>query len=568
MPEQSEIIPLLKRKGVIDDTFIALLQAEADRKGVSPFRVLAQETELGQDTKLIIRTICEELGYDYMDLSSVEPDPESYELISRDYALKNAILPVGMDQGALQVVVPLNKMDDFEIESELREVTRENFIHFAVAPTKDIRDEINRVYRADQQIALLAENSRDALLDNSLSTSPLIEPEVTEESSIVTYVNMVLAQAIRDKASDIHFDSRENHLLVRYRIDGVMHDSAIAPREMQPEIISRLKIMSRLDPSNTRTPQDGRISQVIENKKIDFRVAVGPTIFGEKVVLRVLDNSSAQLPLTSLGFSERNLDNFRHSVNRPHGLVLLTGPTGSGKSTTLYAALNEKVSPEINIITVEDPVEYRIDGINQIEINNGVGRNFGRVLRSVLRQDPDVILIGEIRDFETAQIAIEAGLTGHMVYSTLHTNTAAGSLTRLVEMGIQPYLVASTLECAVSQRLVRKLCNACKELHQTTPEELDNLQFSYDPEQDLPLVYVPHEGGCRECSGTGFRGRVGIHEVMTVSPEIERAVVAGEQELEIQRIALEQGMKTLRQDGYEKVSQGITSFDEVLRVAE
>jgi len=567
MPEQSEIIPLLKRKGVIDDTFIELLKSEADRKGVSPFRVLAQETELGQDTKLIIRTICEEIGYDYLDLSTVEPDPDAYELISRDYALKNAILPVGIDQGSLLVVVPLNKMDDFEMETELREVTRQNFVRFAVSPTRDIKDEINRVYRADQAIALLAETSRDALVDTS-STNTLIEPEVSEESSIVTYVNMVLAQAIRDKASDIHFDPRETHLLIRYRVDGVMKDSVIAPREMQQEITSRLKIMSRLDPSNNRTPQDGRISQTIDGKKIDFRVAVGPTVFGEKVVLRVLDNSSASLPLTSLGFAEKNLDNFRHAVNRPHGLVLLTGPTGSGKSTTLYAALSEKVSPEINIITVEDPVEYRIDGINQIEINNGVGRNFKTVLRSVLRQDPDVILIGEIRDFETAQIAIEAGLTGHMVYSTLHTNTAAGSLTRLVEMGIQPYLVGSTLECAVSQRLIRKLCNTCRELQDVSAEELDALEFNYDAEAGVPALYTAKKEGCKDCGGTGYRGRIGIHEVLVVSPEIERAVVAGEGELEIQRIAIEQGMKTLRQDGYDKVSLGITSFDEVIRVAE
>jgi type IV pilus assembly protein PilB len=337
-----------------------------------------------------------------------------------------------------------------------------------------------------------------------------------------------------------------------------------SPKNIQSGVISRLKIMADINIAERRIPQDGRLSVTVTGKKIDLRVATLPTVWGEKVVMRVLDNSTAMLNLSDLGFSQRNYDRYSVSFNKPYGMILVTGPTGSGKSTTLYATLNIVSRPEINVITVEDPVEYRIAGINQVQTNPKAGLTFATALRSILRSDPDVVLIGEVRDHETAQIAIEAALTGHLVLTSLHTNDAPSAMTRLVEMGIEPFLVGSALDAVLAQRLARRLCSKCKEPYTADPEVLRSARFPWQDGEPLPILH--RAVGCPACAKTGYRGRLALHEVMTVTEEVERLTVERASAMEIARVATQQGMRSLRLDGMDKVLGGVTSLEEILRV--
>jgi type IV pilus assembly protein PilB len=351
---------------------------------------------------------------------------------------------------------------------------------------------------------------------------------------------------------------------VRYRIDGVLHEMQAAPKAIQNGVISRLKIMSDIDIAERRKPQDGRMSVSHGGRKIDLRVATLPTVYGEKVVMRILDNNSSSMDLSNLNLLEHNAKVFETSYRKPYGMILVTGPTGSGKSTTLYTTLHAVARPEINVITVEDPVEYRMKGINQVQVNPKAGLTFASALRSILRSDPDVVLLGEIRDHETAQIAIEASLTGHLVLSTLHTNDAPSAITRLTEMDIEPFLVGSALDCVVAQRLARRLCDRCKTPYSHDPRSLDALHIGYDSSQPVPTLFQPV--GCSGCSNTGYHGRIALHEVMAVTEEIERLAVSRASSAEIGRLAREQGMLTLRQDGWAKAQLGFTSIEEILRV--
>jgi type IV pilus assembly protein PilB len=351
---------------------------------------------------------------------------------------------------------------------------------------------------------------------------------------------------------------------VRYRIDGVLHDSHRSPKHIQNGVVSRLKIMADMNIAERRLPQDGRLSVNYQGRKVDLRIATLPTVWGEKVVARILDNSQAHLGLADLGFSEPNYRRFAESYNKPYGMILATGPTGSGKSTTLYATLNLLNKPDVNVITVEDPVEYRLAGINQVQTNTKAGLTFASALRSILRCDPDIVLIGEIRDHETAQIAIEAALTGHLVLSTLHTNDAASAVTRLVEMGIEPFLVGSAVDAVLAQRLCRSLCHRCRQPYEPAPQELLDIGFPWTEDEPLPTLYRPE--GCTSCGGTGYHGRLALHEVMTVTEEIERLAVARASTEDINQMAHSQGMSSLRQDGWLKVGLGRTSVEEVLRV--
>ena len=369
---------------------------------------------------------------------------------------------------------------------------------------------------------------------------------------------------IQDRASDIHIEPTETDLRVRYRIDGVLKEVQRSPRQIQAGVISRVKILSEIDIAEHRKPQDGRMSVNHHGRKIDLRVATLPTVWGEKVVMRILDNSTARLDLKDLGFLERNKKVYEESYTKPYGMMLVTGPTGSGKSTTLYATLNAVARPEINVITVEDPVEYRLPGINQVQVNPKAGLTFAVALRSILRCDPDVVLVGEIRDHETAQIAIEAALTGHLVLSTLHTNDAPSAITRLIEMGIEPFLVGSALDCVTAQRLARRLCSKCKVAYQATELEMTVAKFIWAPGDPLPELF--RAAGCTACSNTGYRGRLALHEVMPVDEDIERHAVAHSSSSEIAETARAHGMIPLRQDGLVKVVAGLTSIEEILRV--
>jgi type IV pilus assembly protein PilB len=387
--------------------------------------------------------------------------------------------------------------------------------------------------------------------------------EIIEDAPIVKLVNSIITRGVRERASDIHIEPQEKDLRVRYRIDGVLHEVMRSPKSIQPGLISRFKIMAGLDIAEKRKPQDGHCSLTVSGKVYDFRVATLPTIYGERVVLRILAKESVLFDLDKLGFLPDSLGKFRNAYTKPYGAILITGPTGSGKSTTLYATLNVLNTPEKNIVTIEDPVEYRLPGINQVQVNPKIGFTFARGLRAILRTSPDIVMVGEIRDRETAEIAIEAALTGHLVFSTLHTNDAPSAISRLIEMGIEPFLVASAIDCVQAQRLARRLCAECKEPYQPSRKALEEIGFPLE-DDEIPTLYRPK--GCSKCNGTGYKGRIGIYEVMLVSETIERLAVEKATAEQIKKVALEEGMRTLRMDGFEKVRMGITSIEEVLRV--
>jgi type IV pilus assembly protein PilB len=429
-----------------------------------------------------------------------------------------------------------------------------------VATRADVAGAIDRYYRADSDLDDLT-NAMDAQ-DEEDDLSKV--KEIVEDAPIVKYVNLLITQAIQDRASDIHLEPTEHDLRVRFRIDGVLHEVMRSPRAIQSGVISRLKIMADINIAERRIPQDGRLSVSAHGRKVDLRVATLPTVWGEKVVMRILDNSTARLDLADLGFSDANYERYSQSFTKPYGMILVTGPTGSGKSTTLYATLNIVSRPEVNVITVEDPVEYRLPDINQVQTNNKAGLTFASALRSILRSDPDIVLIGEVRDHETGQIAVEAALTGHLVLSTLHTNDAPSAITRLTEMGIEPFLVGSALDCVLAQRLARRLCPKCKEGYTPSRESLVQLRFPWQDGEPLPQLFRPV--GCSMCAKTGYKGRLALHEVMPVSEEIERLAVERASATAIEQVARSQGMKTLREDGLDKVLAGVTSMDEILRV--
>jgi type IV pilus assembly protein PilB len=390
---------------------------------------------------------------------------------------------------------------------------------------------------------------------------------VTEEAPIVRYVNLLILQALNERASDIHVEPTETDLRIRYRIDGVLHDVSTAPRAIAPAVTTRLKVMADMNVAEHRVPQDGRISLKVGAKGIDLRMATLPTIHGEKVVMRVLDKSSVVLGFDSLGFDEDMLKIYESVYTKPYGTILVTGPTGSGKSTTLYTTLTALNSPEKNIITVEDPVELPLRGVNQVQLNLKAGLTFASALKAILRSDPDIVLVGEIRDQETAVIAIEAALTGHMVLATLHTNSAASTPMRLIEMGIEPFLVTSALSAVVAQRLARRLCMHCKAPYQPTEADIVVAGWTMeevDAEGEIPQVY--RAVGCSACANTGYRGRKALAELMPMSEEIERMIIEGGSVDEIHRLAVTQGMVTLRQSGLRKAIEGETTLEEVLRV--
>jgi type IV pilus assembly protein PilB len=386
--------------------------------------------------------------------------------------------------------------------------------------------------------------------------------DAAEQAPVIKLVNHILMDAIRKQASDIHFEPYERTLRVRFRLDGVLYEMMRPPLQLRNAVVSRLKIMSRLDIAERRLPQDGRIKLKAKGREMEFRVSVMPTLFGEKVVLRLLDKTGLQLDMTRLGFEEGQFQAFREAINQPYGMILVTGPTGSGKTTTLYSALSELNRISHNILTAEDPVEYSLAGINQIQIHDAIGLNFATTLRSFLRQDPDILMVGEIRDFETAEVAIKAALTGHLVLSTVHTNDASSTIVRLLNMGVESFLVSSAVNLVLAQRLVRRICTECRVEEEVPFEALIDLGVS---EGELGTFKCYRGKGCPECSGTGYRGRIALYEVMTMHEKIREMVLIGGSSSEIKKEALNLGMITLRRSGINKLKQGVTSISEVLR---
>lgn len=508
----------------------------------------------------LVAALARQVGMAFVDLDDYPVDRAAVSMVPAALCRRYTVLPVGFQDGAL--VLATADPGNVVAVDDVRTVSGMTVLPI-VATFENLTRAIDRFCRADGEMEDLSSAFEEEQAPQDVDLSR-VGDVVEDDAPIVRYVNLLVTQAISDRASDIHIEPTEHDLRVRYRIDGVLHEMQRSPKQIQGGVISRVKILSDIDIAERRKPQDGRMSVTHNGRKIDLRVATLPTVWGEKIVMRILDNSTASLDLRDLAFLEHNYATYREAYTKPYGMILVTGPTGSGKSTTLYATLNAVSRPEINVITVEDPVEYRLAGINQVQVNPKAGLTFAGALRSILRSDPDVVLLGEIRDHETAQIAIEAALTGHLVLSTLHTNDAPSAVTRLVEMGIEPFLVGSALDAVVAQRLARRLCEKCKEPYVPTETELISARFPWVPGEALPELFRPE--GCVACSRTGYRGRVALHEVMRVTEDIERHAVARSSSAEIAATAREQGMITLRDDGWQKVVLGQTSIEEILRV--
>jgi type IV pilus assembly protein PilB len=527
--------------------------ATSRASGGTPEHVLLDRGLLTPDQ--LSRALAERYGLDHLDLEAFNVEMAAANLVSSASAKRYQAVPVAfLDKSTLLVAMadPANVLavDDVAIITGYE-------VRVAVAPPEDIATLISRLDRLEDVVA-----EHEAEADEGDEGGEVVNLRSTaDEAPAIKLVNQIIAQAVERQASDVHLAADKGELRVRFRVDGVLHDVTTVPRRMAPGVVSRVKIMAELDIAERRVPQDGRVGLTVDGRHVDLRVVTLPSVHGESVVVRVLDKSSVVMDLNKLGMSDHDRARFERAFHESHGAVLATGPTGSGKSTTLYAALQALNTPEKNIITVEDPVEYEIQGLTQIQVSTKTGLTFAIGLRSMVRADPDVIMVGEIRDHETARIAVESALTGHLVLSTLHTNDAPSAITRLIEMGIEPFLVASAIDCVVAQRLVRVLCRDCKRRAIIPASALQDSGFKAVVDME---AYEPV--GCGRCRGSGYRGRMGIYEVMLVSPEIQKMALERRPAEEIRDLAVSQGMTRLCDDGIEKVKQGRTSMAEVARV--
>ena len=520
----------------------------------------------------LAKFLSKQYGLPSVNLKSLEIDPEIIQLIPKELAKKHKIIPINRT-GSTIIVAMVDPSNIFAID-DIKFHTGYN-VEVVVATEKDIDEAFTKYYESGM-------GTSNADLDDILGDFDDVEAVnegeddvdisslegEAEQAPVIKLVNAVLMNAIQKKASDIHVEPYEKSMRIRFRVDGDLREIMKPPLKLKNAIVSRLKIMAGLDIAERRLPQDGRIKLKIgKNKEMDFRVSVLPTLFGEKVVMRLLDKSNLQLDMTKLGFQEAQLKDFQNAIHQPYGMVLVTGPTGSGKTTTLYSALSELNTEDVNLSTAEDPVEFNLNGINQVNVKEDIGLTFASALRSFLRQDPDIIMVGEIRDFETAEIAIKAALTGHMVLSTLHTNDAPSTITRLLNMGIEPFLVSSALNAIVAQRLARKICSNCKEeIEVTEPMKKSLLDAGAKPEE-LDNFKVYKGKGCEVCDGTGYKGRVALYEVLIISEPVKELILNGASSLEIKKEAIRMGMKTLRRSGLDKINEGVTSLEEVLKVS-
>ncbi|MEE8475999.1 MAG: type IV-A pilus assembly ATPase PilB [Myxococcota bacterium] len=530
-------------------------------------RLGAQITELGfLDEADLTDFVAKQYGVPSINIDEFEIESAVIQLIPEDVATKHTVIPVNR-AGSTLILATSDPSNIYALD-DIKFLTGYN-IQAVVASEEAIRRAIDKYY--DQSTSL-----EDVMGDFDDSDIDLVQGEdeldiadlarASEDAPVVKLVNLILTDAVKKEASDIHVEPYEKSFRVRYRIDGVLYEAMKPPMKLRNAIISRIKIMSELDIAERRLPQDGRIKlKMGRGREMDFRVSILPTLFGEKTVMRLLDKSNLQLDMTKLGFEQGQLDIFQDSIHQPYGMVLVTGPTGSGKTTTLYSALSELNQTTDNVSTAEDPVEFNLAGINQVQMHDDIGLNFAAALRSFLRQDPDIIMVGEIRDFETAEIAVKAALTGHMVLSTLHTNDAPSTVNRLLNMGIEPFLVASSVNCIVAQRLARRVCSECIE---NDPEVTSEALIEAGMQEEIAKATVPVLGkGCRVCSNTGYKGRVAVYEVMQIKEELKEFVLNGASALELKREAIRLGMKTLRQCALSKLAEGGTTLSEVVRVS-
>jgi type IV pilus assembly protein PilB len=546
---------LLLERGLVSADQLEDARVEHDRTGRPLSRLLIERGVLTESE--LSRAVADAAGLDYVDLDEFQLDPTATATVSDTLARRYWALPIAWEADTL--VVAMADPSNVVAIDDIRSVTRAP-VRVVVATPSGITSAIDRSHRVDADV-----EETSLALDTSEQEEDLAQlREVTEDAPVVRLVNLLIRQAVQDRASDIHIEPAERDVRVRYRVDGVLHDVMRTPKRVQSGLVSRLKIMADLDIAERRVPQDGRVSVQLAGRQVDLRVATLPTVFGEKVVLRILDKGTAMLNLADLGFLPGTMARFETAFTKPYGTILVTGPTGSGKSTTLYAALNRLNDPAKNIITVEDPVEYRLPGINQVQVNTKAGLTFAAALRSILRSDPDILLVGEIRDRETAVIAMEAAITGHLVLSTVHTNDSASTPTRLVEMGLEPYLVSSAIDCIVAQRLARRLCDRCKEPYAPSPAELDAI--GWDEADELPPEQLWRPVGCGACGRKGYLGRFALHEVLLVTEEVEALIAERAHSEDIRKVGVAQGMQTLRQAGLAQVGAGVTSVEELVRV--
>ena len=548
------LLDALKQRGA-DPQAVDDAAQEAERSGRSMRDVLINDRVV-TETELT-EVSADAYGINSIDLVGYPIDAAAMAKIPLSLVLRHRVLGLAIDED--EIVVGITDPGDVVALDDVRAATG-LIVRPVVVARSELRKIIDRLQREESDLGDIATSlPTEAAATVANLTSP------GDDAPIVRYVNSLIEQAIQNRASDLHLEPTEGDMRVRYRIDGVLHEVDTVPKAVQSALISRLKIMSGVDITERRVPQNGRLTVQIRQRAVDLRTATPPTVWGEKVVLRVLDTGGVDLELQHLGFTDANYERYAASFTKPHGMLLVTGPTGSGKSTTLYATLAQISKPTVNVITVEDPVEYRMPGVNQVQVNHKAGLTFAAVLPAILRSDPDIVLIGEVRDRVTAQLAVEAALTGHLVLSTLHTNDAPSAVTRLTEMGIEPFLVGSSVDCVLAQRLARRLCDWCKQEYSPT---VDELAAAHWPEDELPkpgVLWKPV--GCRSCAGTGYRGRIALHEVMPVSEEIERLTVKLASAHDVHRAALAEGMRDLRVDGLAKAVEGQTSVQEVLRVA-
>ena len=513
----------------------------------------------------LIAFLSKQYGVPSINLADFEIDASVIKLVPEDVATKHQIIPINR-AGSTLIVAMADPSNIFAVD-DIKFLTGYN-VEVVVASEAAIREAIDKYYDQSASLSSVMSDFDDADLELVEAGEDVDVKELekaTEDAPVVKLVNLILTDAVKKSASDIHIEPYEKEFRVRYRIDGVLYEVMRPPMKLKNALTSRVKIMSELDIAERRLPQDGRIKlKMGKGREMDYRVSVLPTLFGEKVVLRLLDKSTLQLDMTKLGFEEKPLRDFQSSIHKPFGMVLVTGPTGSGKTTTLYSALSELNKVSENISTAEDPVEFNLTGINQVQMHEEIGLNFATSLRSFLRQDPDIIMVGEVRDFETAEIAVKAALTGHMVLSTLHTNDAPSTINRLLNMGIEPFLVASSLNCVLAQRLARRICLECKERVDVLPQALIDIGV---PPEEAARIQVYRGAGCPACSNTGFRGRIAIYEVMAVGEEIKEFILNGASASEIKREAMRLGMKTLRQSAITKLAEGVTTTEEVIRVS-
>ncbi|MBW1914664.1 MAG: Flp pilus assembly complex ATPase component TadA [Deltaproteobacteria bacterium] len=554
------IIKKMQDKGLLDD-----LTAERVRNNISDGTELdlALLNLSGLPEEEVLRFLAEEFQYPFMSLDQYNPSKDFLSQFPARILMNRKVLPMEGENGTM--IVASSRIFDTSGVDELRLATGKDF-RLVLAPSSEIDRCIKQFLGvgADTVESMVTEAEEEGfqIIDQEMDDDMDLA-DAAQGASIIKFVNQVITEAIQLRATDVHIEPFENELKIRYRIDGVLKEVLIPPevRQFQAAIVSRLKILSHLDIAEKRLPQDGRIKVKISQREVDVRVSVIPMLHGEAIVLRLLDRSSVMFGMGQLGMSEKDRETLNGLLEIPHGIILVTGPTGSGKTTTLYAALSKINSVERKIITIEDPVEYQLRGVNQIQVSRKAGLTFARGLRSILRHDPDVILIGEIRDVETAEIAVQASLTGHLVFSTLHTNDAPGALTRLVDMGVEPYLVASTLEASIAQRLVRVICPDCKE--EFTSVKLEALQSELNGRIPKKLF---RGRGCKKCQNIGYLGRIGVFEQMVLTEAIRSALTENESPRKIRALAVENGMNSLREDGFRYLEQGITTVEELLRV--